>query len=148
MGMLPEIATDLGAPIPTAGHAITAYALGVVVGAPTIAVLGARMDRRRLLLLLMVGVRRRQRPVGVRAEHGAARRRSGSSPGCRTASFFGVGAVMGVAVVGIERRGRAVAAMMAGLTIACAVGVPLTVGRRATRSAGAGRSSASACSGW
>ena len=53
MGMLPEIATDLGAPIPTAGHAITAYALGVVVGAPTIAVLGARMDRRRLLLLLM-----------------------------------------------------------------------------------------------
>ena len=38
MGMLPEIATDLGAPIPTAGHAITAYALGVVVGAPTIAV--------------------------------------------------------------------------------------------------------------
>ena len=54
MGLLPEIADDLGVSIPTAGHAITAYALGVVVGAPTLAALGARLDRRRLLLLLMV----------------------------------------------------------------------------------------------
>ena len=54
MGLLPEIAGDLGVSIPVAGHAITAYALGVVVGAPTLAALGARLDRRRLLLLLMV----------------------------------------------------------------------------------------------
>ena len=50
MGLLPEIADDLGVSIPVAGHAITAYALGVVVGAPTLAALGARLDRRRLLL--------------------------------------------------------------------------------------------------
>ncbi|WP_426592530.1 MFS transporter [Cellulomonas sp. McL0617] len=125
MGMLPEIATDLGAPIPTAGHAITAYALGVVVGAPTIAVLAARMDRRRLLLLLMSAFVVGNVLSAAAASMGmlvAFRFLAGLPHGV----FFGVGAVMGVAVVGIERRGRAVAAMMAGLTIACAVGVPLT----------------------
>ncbi|GEL96210.1 MFS transporter [Cellulomonas composti] len=125
MGLLPEIADDLGASIPATGFAITAYALGVVVGAPTLAALGARMDRRRLLLWLLVGftvanVLSAFAPtlptlVGARflagLPHGA---------------FFGVGAVMGTAVVGPGRRGRAVSTMMAGLTIACAVGVPVT----------------------
>jgi len=125
MGLLPEIATDLGVDIPTAGHAITAYAIGVVLGAPTLAALGARLDRRRLLLLLMVAF-----TVGnVLSAFApdvptlvAARLVAGLPHG----AFFGVGAVMGTAVVGPERRGRAVAAMMTGLTVACAVGVPLT----------------------
>ena len=125
MGLLPEIATDLGVDIPTAGHAITAYALGVVLGAPTLAALGARLDRRRLLLLLMVAF-----TVGNVLSAFApsmpmlvlARLLAGLPHG----AFFGVGAVMGTAVVGPERRGRAVAAMMTGLTVACAVGVPLT----------------------
>ena len=43
MGLLPEMATGVGVPIPTAGHVISAYALGVVVGAPLIAVFGARL---------------------------------------------------------------------------------------------------------
>ena len=125
MGLLPEIAADLDVDIPTAGHAITAYAVGVVLGAPTLAALGARLDRRRLLLLLMVAF-----TVGnVMAAFAptmetlvAARLLAGLPHG----AFFGVGAVMGTAVVGAERRGRAVAAMMTGLTVACAVGVPLT----------------------
>ncbi|KAG9595283.1 hypothetical protein KCV01_g9978, partial [Aureobasidium melanogenum] len=53
MSMLPLFAQGLGIDAPTAGHAISAYALGVVVGAPVITVLGARLPRRRLLLLLM-----------------------------------------------------------------------------------------------
>ena len=53
MGLLPEVASDLQVTIPQAGHVISAYALGVVVGAPLLAVLGARMARRHLLIALM-----------------------------------------------------------------------------------------------
>ncbi len=125
MGLLPEIASDLDVSIPVAGHAITAYALGVVIGAPTLAALGARLDRRRLLLLLMVAF-----TVGnvLSAFAPTAETLIGARllAGLPHGAFFGVGAVMGTAVVGPERRGRAVAAMMTGLTVACAVGVPLT----------------------
>jgi len=125
MGLLPEIAHDLDVSIPVAGHAITAYALGVVVGAPTLAALGARLDRRRLLLLLMVAFTVGNVLSAFAPSMGwlvLARFLAGLPHG----AFFGVGAVMGTAVVGPERRGRAVAAMMAGLTVACAVGVPLS----------------------
>ncbi|WP_421734229.1 MFS transporter [Cellulomonas sp.] len=125
MGLLPEIADDLAVSIPTAGHAITAYALGVVAGAPTLAALGARLDRRRLLLLLMVAFTVGNVLSAFAPTQGwlvLARFLAGLPHG----AFFGVGAVMGTAVVGPEKRGRAVAAMMAGLTVACAVGVPLT----------------------
>ena len=61
MGLLPEMAHGVGVSIPQAGHVISAYALGVVVGAPVIAVFGARLPRRGLLVALMVGLRRRQR---------------------------------------------------------------------------------------
>src|SRR5471032_3049203 len=53
MGLLPEVAKDLQVTIPEAGHVITAYALGVVVGAPVLAVLGANWPRRTLLIALM-----------------------------------------------------------------------------------------------
>ena len=53
MGLLPEIADGVGISIPAAGHLISAYALGVVVGAPLIAGLAAQVSRRRLLLVLM-----------------------------------------------------------------------------------------------
>jgi DHA1 family inner membrane transport protein len=53
MGLLPDVASDIGVSIPVAGHVISAYALGVVVGAPIIAVLAARLSRRMLLLALM-----------------------------------------------------------------------------------------------
>ena len=54
MGLLPNVADDLGISIPQAGHVISAYALGVVVGSPIIAVLAARLARRMLLLALML----------------------------------------------------------------------------------------------
>ena len=54
MGLLPEIAGGIGTTIPQAGHTISAYALGVVVGAPTIAIFGNRLPRRELLVALMV----------------------------------------------------------------------------------------------
>ncbi len=53
MALLPDIARDLNVTIPSAGHLISSYALGVLIGAPVLAVLGAKLDRRKLLFLLM-----------------------------------------------------------------------------------------------
>jgi len=125
MGLLPEIADDLGVSIPVAGHAITAYALGVVVGAPTLAAIAARMDRRRLLLWLMLAFTVAN-VLSAFAPSAPALVVTRFLAGLPHGAFFGVGAVMGTAVVGQARRGHAVASMMVGLTISCAVGVPLT----------------------
>jgi DHA1 family inner membrane transport protein len=125
MGLLPDIADDLGTSIPAAGHVITAYAAGVVVGAPLLTVLAARVRRKTLL-------------IGLMTAYALASVLSATAPGLESllvgrflaglphGAFFGVGAVVGTAVVGPARRGRAVATMMAGLTIANIVGVPLT----------------------
>ena len=125
MGLLPQIATDLQVSIPTAGHVITTYALGVVIGAPLLTGAAARVDRRVLLISLMVAFTVGNVLSGFAPTVGwlmAARFVAGLPHG----AFFGVGAVMGTAVVGPSRRGRAVATMMAGLTIANVVGVPLS----------------------
>lgn len=125
MGLLPYMAHDLGVTIPQAGYVITAYALGVVVGAPLLTALAARVDRRTLLLWLMLMFTVGNTVSAFAPSAGwlvAARFVAGLPHG----AFFGVGAVMGAAVVGPERRGRAVAMMMAGLTVANVVGVPLS----------------------
>ena len=125
MGLLPEIAGDLQVSIPTAGHVITAYALGVVVGAPLLTAAAARVDRRVLLIGLMIAFTVGNVLSAFAPSVGwlvAARFVAGLPHG----AFFGVGAAVGTAVVGPSRRGRAVATMMAGLTIANIVGVPLS----------------------
>lgn len=53
MGLMPDVAANLGITEPQVGHVISTYALGVVVGAPLLAILGSRLPRRNLLLLLM-----------------------------------------------------------------------------------------------
>ncbi len=54
MGLLPEVAHGVRITIPTAGHVVSAYAAGVVVGAPVLAALGAKLPRKTLLLWLML----------------------------------------------------------------------------------------------
>lgn len=125
MGILTNIADGLDTSIPSAGHSITAYALGVVVGAPLITVLAARAARKTLAVWLM-------------AAYALGNLLSAWAPSLELllvgrfvtalphGVFFGVGAVLGTAVVGAARRGHAVAMMMAGLTVANVVGVPLS----------------------
>ena len=125
MGVLPDIAGDLGVTIPTAGHAITAYALGVVIGAPVFAVLGARLPRKHLLLALMAAITVANLASSVAGNFPllvAARFASGLPHG----AYFGIGAVTAASLVPAERRARAVAMTMMGLTVANIVGVPLT----------------------
>jgi DHA1 family inner membrane transport protein len=124
MGLLPLIATGLGASIPDAGWTITAYALGVVVGAPLLTVLAARIDRKTLLVSLMSFYALANLASAFAPTLGwlvAGRFLAGLPHG----AFFGVGSVVGAHVAGKEKRGWATSIMMAGLTIANLAGVPL-----------------------
>ncbi|AIF46046.1 MFS transporter [Dyella japonica] len=124
MSMLPLFAQGLGIDAPTAGHAISAYALGVVVGAPVITVLGARMPRRALLLMLMAMFTVFNGLTGLSPSYHwmlVFRFLSGLPHG----AYFGVGALVASSLVPANRRTRAVGQMFLGLTCATIVGVPL-----------------------
>ena len=124
MSMLPLFAQGLGIDAPTAGHAISAYALGVVVGAPVITVLGARLPRRRLLLLLMAMFTVFNGLTGLSPNYHwmlVFRFLAGLPHG----AYFGVGALVASSLVPPNRRTRAVGQMFLGLTFATIIGVPL-----------------------
>jgi DHA1 family inner membrane transport protein len=124
MGLLPEVARGLGVTIPEAGHVISAYALGVVVGAPVLAVLGAHWRRRRLLMSLMALF-----AVGNVASAFAPGYLSLNLlrfvAGLPHGAFFGVAALVAASMAPPERRANAVGLVMSGLTTATLVGVPL-----------------------
>ncbi|NMM22606.1 MAG: MFS transporter [Phycicoccus sp.] len=125
MGLLPEIATGVGITIPTAGHIVSAYALGVVVGAPLIATLAARLSRKSVLVWLMVAFAAGNIVSSMADSYPLlmlARFLSGLPHG----AFFGIGAVVAASLVPRHRRTWAVSMMLAGLTVANIVGVPLT----------------------
>lgn len=124
MGLLPEMASGLGVSEPIAGHVISAYALGVVVGAPLIAALTARVPRRTLLIALMVAF-----TVGNAASVFApsyttlmmARFVAGLPHG----AYFGVAALVAAHLAEPGKRAKAVAMVMMGLSVANVIGVPV-----------------------
>ncbi|MCT7352506.1 MFS transporter [Streptomyces sp. 15-116A] len=124
MGLLPDVAADLGTSIPSAGHLVSAYALGVVVGAPLLAAATARIPRRTVLILLMALFVAGNALSALAPDHTwllAARFLSGLPHG----AFFGVGAVVAADMVTPDRKARSVSLMFLGLTLANVVGVPL-----------------------
>lgn len=124
MGMLPVIATDLGVSIPTAGMLISAYAFGVLLGAPLMTLVFANMARRNLLLLSMaiftVG-----NLISAVADSYNVLLFGRIITSFNHGAFFGVGAIVAMNVVPPEKRAGAVAAMFSGLTLATIGGVPL-----------------------
>ena len=123
MGLLPQIADGIGVSVPQAGNVVSAYALGVVVGAPLLTGIGARVPHKRLLLwlsaLFVVG----NVASAFAPDFGllfAARFLAGLPHG----ALFGVGAVVASKLVAPDRAARAVSKMFLGLTIANIVGVP------------------------
>jgi len=123
MGLLPQIAGGLGISEPTAGHIITAYALGVVVGAPLIAALTARMPRKALLLALMVAFTVGNAAAILAPNYGGllvARFLAGLPHG----AYFGVASLVAAYLAGPGHRAKAVAMVMSGLAVANVVGVP------------------------
>jgi DHA1 family inner membrane transport protein len=123
MGLIQEIAAGVGVSVPQAGHAISAYALGVVVGAPLIAVLSAKMPRKGLLLLLMLFFSLGNFATAFAADFHALVL-SRFIAGLPHGAYFGVAALVAAALAGPERRAKAVSYVMLGLTIATVIGVP------------------------
>ncbi|ACL59047.1 MFS transporter [Methylobacterium nodulans] len=124
MSLLPAFAPDLGIDAATASHVISAYALGVVIGAPVIAVLAARVARRRLLVGLMVLFALGNGLSALAPDYRAmliCRFLAGLPHG----AYFGVASLVAASLVPVERRAQAVARVLAGLTVATIVGVPL-----------------------
>jgi DHA1 family inner membrane transport protein len=124
MGLLPVIATDLGVSIPTAGLLISAYALGVMLGAPLMTLTTGRVPRRTLLIGLVGIFTVGNLLSAVSGDYGMlliARIVTSLNHG----AFFGVGSVVAARLVAPNRRAGAVAAMFMGLTIANVIGVPL-----------------------
>lgn len=124
MGLLPDIAKSLGVSEPTAGHVISAYALGVVVGAPVIASVTARMPRKTLLLGLITLFTLGNLASVLAPTYGtlmAARFIAGIPHG----AFFGIAALVAAHLMGPKNRAKAIAHVMTGLTVATVLGVPV-----------------------
>lgn len=123
MGVLPQVAGDFGVTIPTAGWLVSGYALGVVIGAPLLTILGTKVSRKKMLMALMAlfvvgntlsalaptfGLMLAGRLVASLA-HGA---------------FFGIGSVVAADLVAPQKKASAISLMFMGLTVANIVGVP------------------------
>jgi DHA1 family inner membrane transport protein len=124
MGMLPEVAEGLGVSVPSVGLLISAYAVGVVLGAPTLTALGVRFPLRRTLIGLMALF-----VIGNTLSALAPTYETLAAARVLTAlahgSFFGVGAVAARRLVSPDRATSAISLMLVGLTLANVVGVPL-----------------------
>jgi MFS transporter, DHA1 family, inner membrane transport protein len=123
MSLLPYFARDLGIAAPTAGHVISAYALGVVLGAPLIAVLAAKLARRTLLIGLMLVFALANGLTGLSPSYPVMmifRFFSGLPHG----AYFGVAMLVAASLVPHERRAQAAARVLMGLTVATIIGVP------------------------
>jgi DHA1 family inner membrane transport protein len=125
LGLLPNIAGDLHVSIPQAGHLISAYALGVVVGAPLLTGAAVRLPRRRLLILVA---------LSMAALNVASALMPGFTSllivrflaGLPHGAYFGVASVVAANLVPQQRRSSAMAVVFAGLTVANVIGVPAT----------------------
>nr|WP_163500232.1 MFS transporter [Halomonas socia] len=124
MGMLPGIASDLGVSIPAAGLLVSAYALGVLLGAPLMTLTTGRIPRRYLLIGLMAIFTLGNLMSALATDYTSlliARVVTSLNHG----AFFGVGSIVAASVVAPDKRAGAVAAMFMGLTLATIGGVPL-----------------------
>lgn len=124
MGLLPEVASDVGISIPAAGQLISAYALGVVVGAPVLAVLAAQWPRRALLIALMGFYALANFATALVPGHVAVAVMRFAS-GLPHGTYFGVAALVAATLAPPNQRARAVGFVMLGLTVAMLLGVPV-----------------------
>lgn len=124
MGLMPNMVASLGVSEPQVGHLISAYALGVVVGAPRLAILGAGWKRKTLLLALMgfYALGNLASALGPTYESLLVFRFIAGLP---HGAYFGVAALTAVAISPPNKRGRAISLVMLGLTLAILIGNPI-----------------------
>ncbi|ACR27887.1 MFS transporter [Burkholderia glumae] len=124
MGLLPNVALDLGVSIPAAGMLVSGYALGVTIGAPILAIVTARMPRRQALLGLIGVFIAGNLLCAIAPNYGLLMAARVVTAFCHGA-FFGIGSVVASSLVAPNRRAQAIALMFTGLTLANVLGVPL-----------------------
>jgi DHA1 family inner membrane transport protein len=124
IGLLPDVSADFGVSVPTAGWLVTGYALGVLVGAPLLTILGTKVPRKQMLMALMgvFVVGNLLTALAPTFDVMVAGRLVAS---LAHGTFFGVGSVVAAGLVAPDRRAGAIATMFTGLTVANVVGVPL-----------------------
>ena len=123
MGLLKEVEQGLGISTPEAGHLISAYALGVVVGAPLLAAVGAKLPRKKLALGLLLFFTVANLTSFIAPDYGSMLV-SRFAAGLPHGAFFGVAAVIAASLVPPTKRGWAISMVMAGLSVSNVVGVP------------------------
>ncbi|KPZ02250.1 MFS transporter [Pseudomonas syringae] len=124
MGLLPDVAADLGVSIPGAGWLVTGYALGVAVGAPFMAMATAKLPRKAALVTLMGIFIIGNLLCALASDYNVLMFARVVTALCHGA-FFGIGSVVAAGLVPANRRASAVALMFTGLTLANVLGVPL-----------------------
>lgn len=124
MGLLPEVAADLGVSIPAAGLLVTGYALGVVVGAPIVAIITNSLPRKATLMGLASMFVLGNFLCAIAPDYWFLMAARVVTAFCHGA-FFGIGAVVAASLVPVNQRASAIALMFAGLTLANVLGVPL-----------------------
>lgn len=124
MGLLPDVAADLGVSIPGAGWLVTGYALGVAIGAPFMAMVTAKLPRKAALVALMVVFIVGNLMCALASDYNMLMLARIVTALCHGA-FFGIGSVVAANLVAPNRRASAVAMMFTGLTLANVLGVPL-----------------------
>ncbi|MET9015978.1 MFS transporter [Streptomyces olivaceoviridis] len=123
MGVLPQVADDFGVSIPTAGWLVSGYALGVVIGAPLLTVLGTRVSRKKMLMFLM-GLFIVGNALSAAAPSFGLMLIGRVIASLAHGAFFGIGSVVAADLVAPEKKASAISLMFMGLTIANIVGVP------------------------
>ncbi|AWN52641.1 MFS transporter [Methylobacterium sp. 17Sr1-1] len=123
MGLLPEMAADLGVSIPRAGLLVSGYALSVTFGSPLVAVALSRLDRRRALLVL-VGLFILGNALCALAPDYRLLMLARIVTALCHGAFFGLGSVVAADLVPAHRKASAIAIMFTGLTLANVLGVP------------------------
>jgi DHA1 family chloramphenicol resistance protein-like MFS transporter len=123
-GLLPPIADDMNVSIPRAGLLISAFAIGMVIGAPLLAVATLRLPRRTTLITL-ISVFGLGQVAGALAPTYEVLFASRVVSAFACAGFWAVGAAVAIAMVPVNARARAMAVMIGGLSIANVLGVPL-----------------------
>lgn len=124
MGLLPEVSTDLGISIPEAGYAISAYAFGVVVGAPVLALAATRRARPTMLIFLM-GLYALGHFASALAPNYFSLLLLRFVSGLPHGTYFGIASLVAASLAPAGMRTRAVAYVMLGLSVATLLGVPL-----------------------
>lgn len=124
MGLLPNVAADLGVSIPGAGWLVTGYALGVAIGAPFMAMVTAKLPRKAALVALMVIFIIGNLLCALASDYNVLMFARIVTALCHGA-FFGIGSVVAANLVPANRRASAVAMMFTGLTLANVLGVPM-----------------------